>query len=120
MSGGAKEYADAAAQAIRLLNHATIGPGALTTANEVDEVLVELAQLASRLPQAIDQTTRGLLELLNAGQLEHDAGLSMFDLDGEIDEAATLLGNAIEAAQSLYRALDAARQITSHLSGGAR
>lgn len=121
MSGtGAKEYASAADQSIRLFIHATLGPDSFDRPQDVDAVLAELAALAGRLPQALDQVCRGLLRLHNAGQVGHDADLTGLDLDDEVEDAADEIGRAVRAARAVGAALDEARQVTSHFTGGAR
>jgi hypothetical protein len=111
------QHAAAAAEAVRALNHATVhvrGQDGYASAEDVDEVLAQLAALAQRLPQALEQAARWLERAGTTGHVDHDRGL-----DG--DRAATLAGVLMRAgaaaAQTMQRRLEETRQITSHLTG---
>lgn len=119
MSGGAAEYASAAAQAVRLVAHA-LTPAELDSPQEVDRVLSELALLGQRLPAAVDKLCQAMLRLHNAAEIGHDAALTGAELDAEVDEAAETLSTAVRTAYVLAAALDQAREITAHFTGGAR
>lgn len=106
--------AQAAAEAVRDLNRATLFGGYEWPA-DVDAVLAALTTLAQRLPQAIGQ---------GAGWLgrEHDAGRVAHDTPGgnvaaTVFEALSDLDVAVQWADELARALDQARQHTAHLRG---
>jgi hypothetical protein len=106
--------AQAAAEAVRDLNRATLF-GGYEWPGDVDAVVVALATLAQRLPQALGQAA-GWLER------EHDAGRVAHDTQGEnvtvsVYAALMCLDNAVRHAGALAVALDQARQHTAHLRG---
>ena len=98
-----------AAEAVRSLNHATLGGGGLEQPSDACEVLGELATAASRLPQLLAQVAGSLDRALAGGRLGHDlaedpclavetAGLF---LDGARLSAAALAGDLGAAQQQL-------------------
>lgn len=101
------QHADAAAEHIRALNHATQSPQAdWEYPGDAYSVVANLSQLAMRLPQAVQQI-RQHIETLNAeGHLRSDKDTL------DTDVAATLggLDDAQAAAEQLYAALDRAHQ----------
>lgn len=97
--------ADAAAEAVRAINHLTRSqhdgwqyPG------DVYSLVGNLAQMAMMLPQALEQASRLIADLNEAGHLrsdkdtlEHDLGETFYGLD-----------DARNAAQKLYGSLNRA------------
>ena len=112
------DHAEAAAEAIRALNHATYGPWPSATGyaqpGDVDVTLAYLSMLAHRLPQALTWAERWLSRALADGRVRHDTG----DDPGEaVAYAAESLAQARAAAESLAGHLDRAHTATSHLGG---
>jgi len=96
------------AEAVRSLNHATLG-GGLEQPSDAYEVLGELATAASRLPQLLAQVAGFLDRALADGRLGHDLGddpcfavetAGLF-LDGARLSAAALAGDLGAAQQQL-------------------
>lgn len=105
--------ARAAAEAVRGLNHSTMpGVGRLVSAPDVDAVVVEVARLAARLPQALRQVAAVLDGQAVAGRVGDDRGCDVVDV---VAQARDRLGLAALAAQTLADRLDGARQCTAHL-----
>lgn len=108
------DHATAAAEAIRSLNHATLG-GGYQWPSDVYDTLGELERAARMLPQALNQAALWLERQHDAGRIGHDhpkvsAGISVEIAIGE-------LGAAIAAATSLSRALSGAHEACAHLTG---
>jgi hypothetical protein len=99
--------AERAAEAVRELNHRTRDPGVFTGPAELYRLVGELALVAGRFPQLLDQLDRWL-------SAEHDAGRVRVDIGGDpgpvIAAAGAGLADAGDAAHDLARVLDAARQ----------
>ena len=97
--------ADDAYEAIRALNHATLG-GANLPAPVVYDVLGNLKGVGHLLPQALNQLARGLGRSLEEYDVYDDGGeplQSVATAADHLTEAARLavaLGVALEAAQS--------------------
>ena len=115
---GPARHADAAAEAIRALNHATLrhgDPAGYAWPCDVDAVIGELQLLAERLPQALTQAREWLADQLVAGRVGHDT-------PGRKPAFATgvVVGHLNEAeicAHALAAALARARRESSHLTG---
>ena len=113
-----RDHAEAAAEAIRALNHATIvsgDPAGYQWPSDVDSVIGNLQLLAERLPQALQQARDWLADQLDAGRVGHDdpARKATF-------AAATVVGYLNEAevcADALATTLAKARRESSHLTG---
>ena len=105
--------ARAAADAVRSLNHATLGGGLEQPADAYD-VLGELSLAASRLPQALGQVGRWLAAALAAGQLSSDDGT---DPACAVSGAWIFLSDARGSAAALARDLEQARQQLSAVNG---
>jgi hypothetical protein len=108
------EHADAAAEAIRSLTHATLS-GGYRWPSDVYATLGALERVATMLPQALRQAATWLEQEHDAGRVGHDhpkasAGISVEIALGELDVAT-------EAATSLRRALAGAHEATAHLTG---
>jgi hypothetical protein len=98
-----------AAEAVRSLNHATLGGQGLEQPSDAYEVLGELTAAASRLPQLLAQVAGFLDRALAGGRLGHDLGddpcfavetAGLF-LDGARLSAAALAGDLGAAQQQL-------------------
>ena len=109
------DLADAAAQAVRELNHRTLHPAALSGPAQLDRIVAELAVMVGGLPQLLRQLGHWLTVEQHAGRIRSDNHLDPGRL---VDQAAADLADAGQAARQLGQLLDAARQHTAHL--GAR
>ena len=70
-----REVAEAGAEGIRVLNHASIRPASgLDYASDVDSILRNLQSAACRLPQLLHQLAGWLQSLHEAGRLADDRG----------------------------------------------
>jgi len=103
-----------AAEAVRSLNHAALGPGGLRQPADAYDVLGELSLTASRLPYLLAQVGRWLSAALDAGQLGSDDGT---DPAGAIGTARAFLASARGSAASLARDLGRAQQQLSAVHG---
>ena len=107
--------ARAAEHAVRSLAHLTINQPTMTPA-DVDSVLAHLAETVAALPQVAAQ----LADILNRSSDTHllamDGMTSTTDPDIGIDTTRLHLHAIREPALALYRALDAARNETAHIS----
>jgi len=115
-TAGARAHAEAAAEAIRALNHATMwaGPEGYQEPADVDAVIGSLAMLAACLPQALAQADRWLCEALDAHRVRHDQG---GDVAHGVFSASLCLEDAAGAAGNLFGFLREARAHSSHLAG---
>ena len=107
------EHAATAAEAVRALNHLTLGRGALGEPAELDRLVAELAIMAGRLPQLLRQLRGWLDAEQHAGRLRTD---DTTDPARIVDRAAAELAEAGHAAHHLGRALDDAHQLLAHLA----
>jgi hypothetical protein len=96
-----------AAEAIRSLNHLTLGADGLQQPADVYEVLGDLSLAASRIPQLISQIGRWLATALAAGVLGCD---DRTDPACAVSGAWIFLSGARGSAAALARDLEAARQ----------
>jgi hypothetical protein len=113
------DHAEAAAEAIRALNHATLEvgrPDGYEWPADVDAVIAALTVLAQRLPQALTQAARWLERASAAGTIGHDADA---DPVAEAGTALVLLRFAAARADTLARDLGGVREVTCHLTGTA-
>jgi len=105
----APALAAAAAEALRSLNHATLGPDGLAQPGDAYDVLAALSLAASRLPQALGQVGRWLDTALADGRLAcHDGSDPVFAVGGTWlflhdarGTAAALAGDIGQAQQQL-------------------
>lgn len=122
-------HAVAAAEAIRMLCHATLFPDdarGYHSPSDVDATLAELELLAMRLPQALTQASLWTTEQARCRQLDADPEID--DLAHAVAWLTAALDEAAAHAQALSTALMCARQTTTHLhqveldpdQGGAR
>jgi hypothetical protein len=99
--------ADAAAEAIRALNHATLpGAGGLSYPGDVYSVLIALSVLAARLPQALAQAETFLVAQLTAGRIVIVDGAHIGHPDDAVAQAEAYLDTARAAAHRLHVDLD--------------
>jgi hypothetical protein len=108
------EAANTAAEGVRALNHATIGPAGYTWPADVDAVIGELECLAHRLPQAFEQAARWLGRQHGEGLIGHDDGI---DPEITVEEALGDLERAAREARELGITLESVRESTSNLTG---
>jgi malonyl CoA-acyl carrier protein transacylase len=108
------DAAHAAAEAVGSLNYATLGGTGYVWPADVDAVLVELASVAHRLPQAVRQAATWLEGQHAAGRMGHDQGENV---TVAVYAALAELDVAVRCAGHLAKALDQARRETAHLTG---
>lgn len=108
-----RDHAEAAAEAIRALNHATLR-GGYEWPGDVDAVIDSLHQMARRLPQSLTQAITWLDAACEAGRIHHDQDAVP---EQAVDEALSALVEAVRCAQTLARSLGTARSVTAHLQG---
>ncbi len=113
-AGPAAALARSAAEAIRSLNHATLGQDGLGQPADAYEVLGELSLAASRLPQLLGQIGRWLAAALAAGRLGCDDGT---DPAAAVSGAATLISSARGSAAALAGNLSQAQQQLAPVNG---
>lgn len=108
------ELADVAAEAIRALNHLTQHADSLPYPGDAYSTVANLAVLARRLPQGIDQITAVVQALYSSNNLRSDRP------DVTVDQAVTTVVQALAAAdtaaKALEIALDAAHQALGPLA----
>jgi len=99
------ELASIAGDAIRGLAHATqSGKDELRTPCDAYDTVANLKQVASSLPQCLDQISLFLSGLAEGGHLSSDRG----SLNRRVAESLAGLADAARAADALYRSLDRA------------
>jgi hypothetical protein len=103
-----------AAEAVRSLNHAAIGPGGLRQPADAYEILGDLSAAASQLTYLLAQVGHWLAAALDAGQLGSDDGT---DPAGTVGTARAFLGSARGSSAALARALGHAQQQLSAVHG---
>ena len=111
---GPAALARTAAEALRSLNHATLGGAGLGQPADACEVLGELSLTASRIPQLLGQVGRWLAAALAAGQLGCDDGT---DPAAAISGAWLFISDARASAAALARDLDHAQQQLAAVHG---
>jgi hypothetical protein len=102
-----QEMARGAAEEIRCLNHRTINRGSFTYPGQVAVTAEGLKEMASRLPQALQQMRAGLAELEQAEKIrmENDSapGPHVADVNQcleDAERAARSLQDALQGAHS--------------------
>jgi len=105
------EHAQAAAEAIRAINHVTLHNTALPYPSDAHRLLGALITLAERLPQALQQTAQRITRWQHAGELGIDPGT---DHAGDPDRAA------VDAVAGLHAGAIAAGQLRDALSQARR
>ena len=107
--------ARSAAEAIRSLNHATLGLDGLGQPADAYQVLGELSLAASRLPQLLGQVGRWLAAALAGGRLGCDDGT---DPAAAVSGAGLFICGARGSAAALARDLEQAQQQLTAVNGG--
>jgi hypothetical protein len=105
------EHAEAAAEAIRAINHVSLHDAALPYPSDAYRLLGALITLAERLPQALQQTAQRITRWADAGELGIDSGTAYA---GDPERAA------VEAVAGLHAAAIAAGQLRDALSQARR
>jgi len=108
------ELARTAAEAVRALNHATLGGDGLGEPADAYTVLGELSLAASGLPQLLGQVGRWLAAGLAAGRLGCDDGT---DPAAAVSGAWLFLSDARASAAALARDLGQAQQQLAAVNG---
>jgi len=111
---GTLALARAAAEAIRGLNHATLGAGGRGQPSDAYAVLGELSTAASRIPQLLGQVGRWLAAALADGRLGCDDGT---DPATAVSGAWLFISDARASAASLARDLEQAQQQLAAVNG---
>ena len=116
------QVANAAAEAIRVLNHATLNHAdeALAYPADVDAVIEALATMHARLPQLYGQLAEWLRGQLAAGRLQIGYGPYRGDPAAAVGEIAGSLQLAAAGGDAAHLALGQARQITATISAAGR
>jgi hypothetical protein len=113
-AAGPAALARTAAEAIRSLNHATLGGDGLGQPADAYEVLGELSLTASGLPQLLGQVGRWLAAALAGGRLGCDDGT---DPAVAISGAWLFISDARGSAAALARDLGQAQQQLALVNG---
>ena len=111
---GTLALARSAAEAVRGLNHATLGGHGLEQPSVAYEVLGELSLTASRLPQLLGQVGTWLAAALAAGRLGCDGGT---DPAAAVSGAWLFIADARGSAAALARDLEQAQQQLAAVNG---
>ncbi|MFI1161975.1 hypothetical protein [Streptomyces sioyaensis] len=108
-------HASAAAEAVRHLNHATLGPGrdGWQYPGDAYSVIGDLVALAQRLPQALDQIAQFVTRLESEGHLRSDRGRDVAD---EVAAVTAGLRMSTDDAAALADHLDAVHSALSPLA----
>lgn len=111
------QWAEHAAQAVRVLNHRTRPAfGEPTDPAEAADVIAALASLTGMLPQLLDQLTSWLLDQQHAGRLRLDSFAPLPDVRQAVHATAGALAHALECTRRAGHALDTAHQHAAHLA----
>jgi hypothetical protein len=110
----APALARSAAEAVRGLNHATLGGSGLAQPADAYQVLGELSLAAAGLPQLLGQVGRWLASALAAGRLGCDDGT---DPAGAVSGAWLFISDARASAAALARNLSQAQQQLAAVHG---
>jgi hypothetical protein len=114
-----RRAAELAAQAIRLLNHATRHDrGGLKYPADADRVTTELGILVSRLPQLLSQIAGWYEAEQAAGRLTVEYGPFEGYPVRAVSAVRTMMFNAAGIAEDLHAALEHAHRITAAIAGG--
>lgn len=112
MTDEARDLADEAAEAIRSLNHLTLGGTGLEDPGDLYSVVANLASMAGRLPQLLTQLGQWLEHEHTAGRVGHDSG---GDVDATVADVQDKLRAAYLAAEHLRVGLGQAHNDLAHL-----
>lgn len=113
-AAGPAALARTAAEAVRSLNHATLGGDGLGQPADAYEVLGELSAAASRIPQLLGQVGRWLAAALAAGRLGCDDGT---DPAAAVSGARLFISDARGSSAALARDLEQAQQQLAAVNG---
>jgi hypothetical protein len=114
-AAGPAALARTAAEAVRALNHATLGQDGLGQPADAYEVLGELSLAASGLPQLLGQVGCWLAAALAGGRLGCDDGT---DPAAAVSGAWLFISDARASAATLARDLGQAQQQLAAVNGG--
>jgi len=109
---------ETAAENIRIINRSTIltrDAGGYSAPGELFSTVLNLATLAQRLPQLLQQASSWLEREDEHDRLYHDGGASSMQCSLAVGGALTELDNAVRFARMLEGALDGAANRLSHL-----
>ena len=111
----APALAEQAAEAVRALNHRTIGDA--LPVDQAYAVLGELTALAHRIDQLASQLSRGLHHRLSSPgyRLDHDGQTRWSDPAAAVAIAVDALDQAATVASQLGALIGTAHQIAAHL-----
>ena len=107
--------ARSAAEAVRSLNHATLGGSGPAQPADAYALLGELSLAAAGLPQLLAQVGRWLTTALGAGRLGCDDGT---DPAAAVSGAWLFIADARAGAAALARSLEHAQQQIAAVNGG--
>jgi hypothetical protein len=110
------EHAEAAAEAIRWLNHATIR-GGYEWPSDVDDMIGQLLTMVERLPQALDQAGHWLAREYAAGRIGVDDMGNPVSPDAAVTAVESALGIATADAMTLAADLRSVRRFSTRLTG---
>jgi len=112
-----QECADQAAEAIRALNHATIGHRAgYVCASDVDATIGALHTTIYGLGQALSQMQRWLFTADDAGRIGHDEHREPGAGSVAVEDLSTDLLQAAAHADALARSLARMQSVSTHLT----
>lgn len=103
------EIAEGIAEAVRLLNYATMPvTGELEYPGDLCSVLADLKIAAERMPQAFDQMARWITAEHDAGRVAHDQGADVGEYVSAVADALERASNdAVALGAALYNAHEA-------------
>ncbi len=107
--------ARSAAEAVRGLNHATLGGSGLAQPADAYALLGELSLAAAGLPQLLAQVGRWLTTAMGAGRLGCDDGT---DPAAAVSGAWLFIADARASAAALAQAIEHAQQQIAAVNGG--
>lgn len=105
------QHADDADEAIRAINHLTMSPRDNWAPGDVYDLIGPLAQMAAKLPQALEQASQLIDQLNEKGRLRSDNN----QLHYNVAEVFYGLETARLAAQRLHGALHQAHNGLGHI-----
>jgi hypothetical protein len=115
--GETRKLAGTMAEIARVLNHRTRHHEALATPSDADRVVRELALMASRLPQLLEQVGTWLASERAAGRITVTGDRHRGDPAGAVWAARLRLDAARLEAEELHGALEYAGHVLAELGG---
>lgn len=106
------EVSEAAAEALRVLNHLTRDSASLCWPSEADRLIRDLETLARRLPQLLGQVSAWITAGQAAGQITAAAG----EFRGRPDLACAAFGQRMDSAARLAGMLEAELKAAASLT----